>query len=169
MFWLLSWWRANKNNWDECGGKGCMYIKDWFKPLFTPSLTWLLIPMVDLSWKCYWPSNAYGQSQAHLTQSVAVGLSPVLFQCLHFAKNQSLHVVKIFPLIVFFTNRFPTVTMYESPMCSFISVSHTQTVHVAVLLPRFDTIMINMAINMKQSYVYERHLSQRIFVVISFV
>jgi len=30
-----------------------------------------------------------------------------------------------------------------------------QWVHVVVLLPRFDTVMIKMAINMKQSFVYE--------------
>jgi hypothetical protein len=54
-------------------------------------------------------------------------------------------------------------------MCLLISVSHAQTVHVAVLLLRCDTVMINMAINMKQSFVYEGHLSWRMFVVISFV
>jgi len=33
--------------------------------------------MVDVRQQCYWPSYAYGQSHAHLTQSVAVGWSPV--------------------------------------------------------------------------------------------
>ena len=126
VFWLLTWRGANKNNGGECGGKGCMYIKDWFKPFFALFLPWLLIPMVDLPQQCYWPSYAYGQRHTHLTQSVAVGWSPVHFQCLHSVKNVSSHVVKIFPLMVFRKNSFPTVTMYESTLCSLISVSHTQ-------------------------------------------
>jgi hypothetical protein len=26
--------KGKQKNWDESGGKGCMYIKDWFKPIF---------------------------------------------------------------------------------------------------------------------------------------
>jgi hypothetical protein len=37
---LLNWREANKKNWTDSGGTGCMYIKDWFKPIFL-FLTWL--------------------------------------------------------------------------------------------------------------------------------
>ena len=45
VFWLLSW------NWGDRRGKGCVFIKDWFKPIFPLFLTWLL-PKV---------SNIYGR------------------------------------------------------------------------------------------------------------
>jgi hypothetical protein len=38
---LLSWRGANKK-WVRRGGMGCMYTKDWSKPTFPLSLTWLL-------------------------------------------------------------------------------------------------------------------------------
>jgi len=42
-----------KKNWGYSGGKGCMYIKDWFKPIFAVCLTWhlpkFLIPVVDIA------------------------------------------------------------------------------------------------------------------------
>jgi hypothetical protein len=55
FFWLLSRRGANKKMEWEWGGKGCMYIKDWFKPIFPLFLNWLIlklnfiIPMVDFA------------------------------------------------------------------------------------------------------------------------
>ena len=48
------------------GERGCMYMKDWFKPVFPLFLTWLasklkiLIPMADPPPMCYWPNYSYG-------------------------------------------------------------------------------------------------------------
>jgi hypothetical protein len=51
FFLLLSWRAANKNNWVESGRKRCLYIKDWFNPIFPLFLTWLL----------RWGLNTHGQ------------------------------------------------------------------------------------------------------------
>jgi hypothetical protein len=65
FFWLLSWRGTNKKYWVESGGeggKGCMYVRDWFKPIFPLFLTSVLIPMVDFAHpaRCYYPSYTYG-------------------------------------------------------------------------------------------------------------
>jgi len=61
-FLLTTEWKRSKSNiWSGSGGRGFMYIKDWFKPIFLLSLTGLpralkfLIPMVDFAPppKCY--------------------------------------------------------------------------------------------------------------------
>ena len=39
---FLNYWLEEgqiKKNWGESGGKECMYIKDWFKPIFLLFLT----------------------------------------------------------------------------------------------------------------------------------
>ena len=42
IFFCLRSWRGHLNNWGESGGYGCMYIQEWFKPIFPLFLTWLL-------------------------------------------------------------------------------------------------------------------------------
>jgi hypothetical protein len=51
-FWLLSWISANEKMGQEWG-KGCMYVKDQFKPMFPFSLTWLLdMTLSTHGWFC---------------------------------------------------------------------------------------------------------------------
>jgi hypothetical protein len=46
FFWLLSW-REEIKKWGESGGKGCMCIKDWFKPIL-PALSSVLLVKLRL-------------------------------------------------------------------------------------------------------------------------
>jgi hypothetical protein len=47
--------RGKYRNWGEGGGKGCMYIKDWFKPIFPHFVSWpprkfkFLVRTVDIA------------------------------------------------------------------------------------------------------------------------
>ena len=35
VFWLLNLTEANKKDEGDSGRKGCLYVKDWFKPIFS--------------------------------------------------------------------------------------------------------------------------------------
>ena len=46
------------NNWGESGGKGCMYIKDWLKPILPVFLTDFFIhENSQYAWSIFWPSS----------------------------------------------------------------------------------------------------------------
>ena len=63
--------------WVESGGKGCMYIKDWFKPIFPIFLIRLLnklkflIPTVDFA--------SLPPAQSHLPSHAYAGINLAIF------------------------------------------------------------------------------------------
>jgi hypothetical protein len=48
-FRLATEFKRGEEYWGEIDGKGCLSIKDWFKTIFSPFLTWFLCEVPDIA------------------------------------------------------------------------------------------------------------------------